>query len=189
MKMTNIKTETYAYDRDDNYLIDIVTIDNGYEAYLYKFDYGYKMLMFGNRFDLSSYEEFVQMVSDSLVEYIEIYRREIEYDKNNAITGMNHNENPIKEATIEEVLGEMIYHLPNIYDGDVDDDFKFTHFTSNADYSEILSAKESDIEVLASFFNQLYGEYVINTGYYDPVEDEKNDEVDAYTGLYYVTIY
>lgn len=28
----------------------------------------------------------------------------------------------------------------------------------------------------------------VNTGYYDPVEDERNHEVDRNTGYYYVTI-
>lgn len=28
----------------------------------------------------------------------------------------------------------------------------------------------------------------VNTGYYDPIEDERNNEVDCNTGYYYVTI-
>ena len=30
--------------------------------------------------------------------------------------------------------------------------------------------------------------YVIQTGYYDRLEDERNDEVDEYTGLAYITV-
>jgi len=187
MKMTNIKTETYAYDKDDNYLIDVVTIDNGYEAYLYHFDYGYKMLMFGNAFSKGSYEDFVALVEDSISEYITIYRQEIEKKVNNTKTGFDNDGNPLDlDITIEELLSEIVDFLPNIYD--VDDDFKLTHFVTDSNYSEILSSNESDIEVLNKLFTQLYGKYTVNTGYYDPVEDERNNEVDVYTGMYYVTI-
>ena len=80
--------------------------------------------------------------------------------------------------------------LPTIYDDKVDvtDEFKSTHFLVDPDRTEILSANESEVEAIANLFDQLYGEGTCNTGYYDPEEDERNEEVDAYTGLYYVTI-
>lgn len=89
---------------------------------------------------------------------------------------------------VDDIIREIADLLPCIYDDEVDDDFKQTHFLRDPDGTEILSADESEIEALANFFDQLYGEGTVNTGYYDPVEDERNNEVDAYTGLYYVTI-
>ena len=89
---------------------------------------------------------------------------------------------------VDMLIKEITSLLPNIYDVDVDDEFKSTHFLTNADGTEILSTEESEVEALANFFDQLYGEGTVNTGYYDPEEDKRNGEVDAYTGLYYVTI-
>ena len=51
---------------------------------------------------------------------------------------------------------------------------------------EILTNTESEAECLADFFDQLYGEGTVTTGYYDPVDDERNGMVDKYTGYYYV---
>lgn len=57
---------------------------------------------------------------------------------------------------------------------------------------EILCKTESAANTLADMLELLYrsqGEDVlINTGYYDPVEDERNGEVDRYTGWWYVNI-
>ena len=78
--------------------------------------------------------------------------------------------------------------LPMIYDGEVTDEFKATHFLTDPDRTEILSADEGEVEAIANLLDQLYGVGTCNTGYYDPVEDERNGEVDAYTGLYYVNI-
>ena len=74
---------------------------------------------------------------------------------------------------VDWLLKELINMLPNIYDSDVDDDFKEMHFLTNADYTEILSANGSEVEALANFFDQLYGVGTVNTGYYDPEEDER----------------
>ena len=78
--------------------------------------------------------------------------------------------------------------LPMIYDREVDDEFKESHFIVNSNRDEILSTEESEVEAIANLFDQLYGEGTCNTGFYDSEEDERNGEVDAYTGLYYVTI-
>lgn len=57
---------------------------------------------------------------------------------------------------------------------------------------EILCQTEDGASALADLFETLYatqGEYVlVNTGYYDPIEDEKNNEVDSFTGWWYVNI-
>lgn len=78
--------------------------------------------------------------------------------------------------------------LPMIYDREVDDEFKGSHFVVSSSRDEILSTEESEVEAIANLFDQLYGEGTCNTGYYNPEEDKRNNEVDAYTGLYYVTI-
>lgn len=57
---------------------------------------------------------------------------------------------------------------------------------------EILCKTESAADVLASMFECLYSsqgeDILVNTGYYDPAEDERNNEVDRYTGWWYVNI-
>lgn len=88
---------------------------------------------------------------------------------------------------VDKLIHQITEMLPCIYDK-VDDDFKETHFLTNPDGTEILSTEESEIETLANLFDQLYGMGTCTTGYYDPEEDELNGEVDAYTGLYYLSI-
>lgn len=51
--------------------------------------------------------------------------------------------------------------------------------------TEILCDTESRAEAIADFLEALGFSYV-RTGYYDPEEDERNGEVDSYTGWYYV---
>ena len=51
--------------------------------------------------------------------------------------------------------------------------------------NEILCKKEYQAEGIADFLEDM-GFEDVRTGYYDPVEDERNGEVDRYTGLYYV---
>ena len=89
---------------------------------------------------------------------------------------------------VDKIMKNIMALLPEIYDKEVDDDFKETHFLTTPDHTEILSTSEEEIETLANFIDQLYGEGVCNTGYYDPIEDERNGEVDAYTGMYFVSI-
>lgn len=54
------------------------------------------------------------------------------------------------------------------------------------DGDEILCETETEANVIADLFDQLYGEGTVNTGYYDPEEDETKDLVDKYTGWHYV---
>ena len=82
----------------------------------------------------------------------------------------------------------MIKLLPCIYDEQVTDKFKESYFLTNPDHTMILSTNENEIETLANFFDQLYEDTNVTTGYYDPEEDKRNNEVDAYTGLYYMSI-
>lgn len=57
---------------------------------------------------------------------------------------------------------------------------------------EILCKTEEVADALADMFECLYGaqgeEILINTGYYDPIEDIRNGEVDKFTGWWYVNI-
>lgn len=60
------------------------------------------------------------------------------------------------------------------------------------DGDEILCKTESAANAIADMFETLYKtqgeEIIINTGYYDPNEDERNNEVDSRTGWWYVNI-
>lgn len=51
--------------------------------------------------------------------------------------------------------------------------------------TEILCDTEARADGVADFLEALGFSYV-RTGYYDPVEDERNGEVDEYTGWWYV---
>jgi hypothetical protein len=51
---------------------------------------------------------------------------------------------------------------------------------------EILSKDEVAINYVADLLDTIGYDAV--TGYYDPEEDERNGEVDEYTGYYYVSI-
>lgn len=60
------------------------------------------------------------------------------------------------------------------------------------DGNEILCKTESAADTIADMLETLYktqGEEITAiTGYYDPKEDERNNEVDRYTGWWYVSI-
>lgn len=60
------------------------------------------------------------------------------------------------------------------------------------DGDEILCKTETAANVIADMFTTLYktqgDEINVTTGYYDPEEDEKNNEVDVRTGWYYVDV-
>lgn len=51
---------------------------------------------------------------------------------------------------------------------------------------EILCDDENVAEIIGDFLECL-GFEEVNTGYYDPEEDKRNNEVDKFTGWYYVT--
>lgn len=57
---------------------------------------------------------------------------------------------------------------------------------------ELLCRTESAANTLADMLEQLYKSQdqniIINTGYYDPEEDKRNQEEDRYTGWWYVNI-
>lgn len=61
-----------------------------------------------------------------------------------------------------------------------------------SDGSMILCKDGKSAETIANILELMYKkeeiEVVIVTGYYDPIEDKRNDEVDMYTGWYYVSM-
>ena len=89
---------------------------------------------------------------------------------------------------VDNLVTKLMDSLPCIYDTFVSDEYKMSHFVTDPDRTEILSSDEDEIDMLADALDDLYGEQTVTTGYYDPEEDKRNNEVDAYTGLYYLSI-
>ena len=56
------------------------------------------------------------------------------------------------------------------------------------DGSEILCKKERTAELYADLLDDIAGERIAHTGFYDPAEDERSNEVDNHTGYYYVDL-
>lgn len=54
------------------------------------------------------------------------------------------------------------------------------------DGENILCRTEEQSETIAYFLDEVIGDSVTHTGYYDPKEDERSGEVDDHTGYYYV---
>lgn len=73
MKRTNTVTITYDVEFQD-FMVDVVKTDYGYEAYLYKSTYGVRDLMFGLQED--DLEKFIDIVEANLVEYMHMYNEE-----------------------------------------------------------------------------------------------------------------
>ena len=73
MKMTGIKTGTYEIG--EGFMVDIATLPETYEAWLYHKDYGVKDLVFGMPIEQQPYDEFVSIVDDALEyqDYIKFY--------------------------------------------------------------------------------------------------------------------
>lgn len=70
MKRTEIKTITYDTGLR-NFMVDIVVTEYGYEAFLYKSNYGVKSLMFG--LQEKDIDVFVEIVEANLLDYMSIY--------------------------------------------------------------------------------------------------------------------
>lgn len=84
------------------------------------------------------------------------------------------------ENGLREWFAKLIELLPH--------DNGFRIWTVNKHDDEILCENEQIAETLADLFDEIFGEQVARTGYYDPEEDKKNNETDERTGYYYVTI-
>ncbi len=74
MTKTAIQTTTFA---SNGYLIDVVTLANTYEAWIYREEYGIKHHMFDVPKEQQSYEAFLDIVRSSIKEYGDIYDNEI----------------------------------------------------------------------------------------------------------------
>lgn len=73
MKKADISTTTYECGE---FLVDIVTTGDSYEAWLYRKEYGVKVLMFGSYRTLNTLEEFLETVEANIDEYAESYDNE-----------------------------------------------------------------------------------------------------------------
>ena len=77
MKERNdITVRTYQISDGGNWFIEIIDIDEMYEAYIYNALYGFKMYMFGNMKSDTNYEAFLKLVDSNIEEYYEIYNKE-----------------------------------------------------------------------------------------------------------------
>ena len=72
MIATNNKTVTY---RCGEYFVDIVTTKEGYEAWIYRKDYGKKDFMFSCPKEQQSYFEFFEIVKANIPDYAVLYDR------------------------------------------------------------------------------------------------------------------
>ena len=88
---------------------------------------------------------------------------------------------------VDKLFHQITDMLPMIYDSEVDDEFKETHFLTNPDGTIILSSDARETEAIANLFDQLYGIGTCETGYYEH-DDEHTENNDAYTTLHYVSI-
>lgn len=70
-KVDNIKTETYQFN--ESFFVDIVFLNDGYDAYLYHINYGIKELMFGCPNSIHTPDEFIQIVENNITDYIYSY--------------------------------------------------------------------------------------------------------------------
>ena len=68
------KTETYWCGGD--WLVDVVTTPDNFEAYLYHKNCGVKKLMFGMPIEQQSYEEFIEIVEGNVDDYTGPYLEE-----------------------------------------------------------------------------------------------------------------
>lgn len=82
-------------------------------------------------------------------------------------------------SKVDAIVTDIMELLPKKADK-IDDDRYW------CDGEEILVPTEVEADVIADFFDELYDEGTVNTGYYDPFEDAKNHETDEYTGWHYV---
>ena len=77
---------------------------------------------------------------------------------------------------------DLIKELPNIYSDDITDSAVATNG------SEILVKEYAACEEIADLIDDylFVGESCCHTGYYDPEEDKRSNEVDENTGWYYI---
>ena len=74
MKMTSNKTDTYNIGT--GYKVDIVTLKNTYEAWIYHKDYGIKELMCGMPKAQQTYRDFIKIVCRNIDNYKQGYEAE-----------------------------------------------------------------------------------------------------------------
>ena len=82
----------------------------------------------------------------------------------------------------ENVWYKFVKHLPQEED--------YAHNSVDvwyyADADEILCRTEELADMISDMLDDITGEHMAHSGYYDPEEDERDDCVDGRTGWYYV---
>ena len=105
------------------------------------------------------------------------------------INKMKEIENPLVDSKDDdygmdaawEYVNVIIKSLPNVFTDDTDN----AMIATNGD--ELLFRKESDCERFADALDKyVFGFAECHTGYYDPQDDMRSDEVDENTGWYYI---
>lgn len=71
--MTKIENSTETFWIRDQFLVDVVTTPEEYEAYIYNTEYGNKMFMYGLLKNTNSYEDVLKIVESNVEEYIADY--------------------------------------------------------------------------------------------------------------------
>ena len=106
MKKANAITRTYDYD--GTYMVDVVTTDDYYEAWLYNILYGIKTSMFGVPKSQQSYREFLDIVVSNIDEYIALYVEDVEdYEGrwcDNCVVDEEDAEDPVVSNIQEEIV-------------------------------------------------------------------------------------
>lgn len=94
-----------------------------------------------------------------------------------AMTAMKHYTEIDREEKVISTMESILSLLPH------EPDYRIW-----SDNDEILCETENLAENIADLIDALYGEQTVNTGFYDPEEDVRNNEVTETTGWYYVSI-
>lgn len=82
-----------------------------------------------------------------------------------------------------EYIQSIIDRVPNIYK----DDLEWLDVEIATDGDILLFKYETDCETIADALDDhVFGSHECHTGYYDPEEDRRNDEIDEHTGWYYI---
>lgn len=107
----------------------------------------------------------------NITEYINSTDAELRYD--------------FESHVFENVWMGFTMHLPTMADME-DDETNSIDICYSESADEILCRSEELAEMIANILDGISGENEAHTGYYDPEEDERNGEFDAYSGWYYV---
>lgn len=75
-KLTNYKLTEY-YEYNDEYCICIDEVEDSYEAWLFKKDYGFRTFILGLQNEQLNKDEFIDILEDNVEEYIQFYEEQL----------------------------------------------------------------------------------------------------------------